>query len=156
MKYIKLALFLIGVFATCTSKSQTTIVGWKSTDPRDQIPQVEIKPFEVFIEVTATTYQATTKQCDSNPCISASGYNVCSNDFKNQGYHVVAVSQDFIKSKKLKYFQVIKLKGVSKTIKAVVVDCMNKRFTNKIDILSSDLGLQGRYLVIPTSLILVP
>ena len=156
MKYIKLVLFLIGMFAACTSKSQTTIVGWKSTDPRDQIPQVEIKPFEVFIEVTATTYQATRKQCDSNPCISASGYNVCSNDFKSKGYHVVAVSQDFIKEKRLQYFQVIKLKSLKKTIKAVVVDCMNSRFRNKIDILSSDLGLQGKYFVIPTSLILVP
>ena len=155
MKYIKIMLFIVGLFAACTAKSQV-ILGWESTDPRDQLPPKEVSLFNGYVAVDATTYQATTKQCDSNPCISASGYNVCTNDFKNQGYHVVAVSQDFIKSKKLKYFQVIKLKGVTKTIRAVVVDCMNKRFVNKIDILSSDLGLQGRYLVIPTSLILVP
>ncbi len=136
MRIIKIALFLIGLFACVSSQAQTKYkLHWKVTKP---------------IKVEVTIYQATIAQCDNSPCITASGYNICTNSFKKMGYHVVAVSQDFIKSNRLNYYQVVNLWRNGKRIEAVVVDCMNIRFKNKVDILSSDILLQGRYYLIPT------
>lgn len=136
MRIIKIALFLIGLFACVSSQAQTKYkLHWKVTKP---------------IKVEVTIYQATIAQCDNSPCITASGYNICTNSFKRMGYEVIAVSQDFIKSNKLNYFQVVNLNRNGKTIKAIVVDCMNARFSNKVDILSHDLGFQGVWYMIPT------
>lgn len=136
MKIIKIAFFLLGLIACVSSQAQTKHkLYWKVTKPT---------------KVEVTIYQATVMQCDNSPCITASGYNICNNPFKKMGYEVIAVSQDFIKSNKLNYYQVVKLTRGKKTIKAVVVDCMNKRFINKVDILSHDLGFQGTWFLIPT------
>lgn len=137
MKIIKIIFFLLGLIACSNADAQTKHkLVWKVTKP---------------IRVEVTIYQATVAQCDNSPCITASGYNICTNSFKRMGYEVIAVSQDFIKSNKLNYYQVVNLNRDGKTIKAVVVDCMNQRFSNKVDILSHDLSFQGVWYMIPTS-----
>src|SRR5574343_1770020 len=84
--------------------------------------------------VDATIYNAEVDQTDISPFITASGYVI--NDTNPGAERIVAVSQDFIKNKWLKYGDTILVTGVGNLSgKWIVRDCMNKRFTKTIDLL---------------------
>lgn len=136
MKIIKIIFFLLGLIACFNADAQTKHkLVWKVTPPT---------------KVNATIYQAKKAQTDSSPCLTACQYNICDNPYGVRGYEVIAVSQDFIKSNKLNYHDVVQLWKDKVCILAVVVDCMNKDFKQKIDFMSYNKSLQGVYVLIPT------
>ena len=87
---------------------------------------------DIYEYVTVTTYTATTNETDSTPLITASGFKL---DSLNPAKHrIIAVSRD-LKSKwkfgtKVKIINAGIYNGVYQ-----VLDVMNKRFKNRIDIL---------------------
>jgi hypothetical protein len=103
----------------------------------NELPKVEVKETKVeskvFI-VSGTIYHATSKQCDSIPNETASGYIIDTlNAFKSR---TLAVSRDL--KKLLKFGDKVKISGVyPKCMNGVwnVRDVKNKRYTKSIDFL---------------------
>jgi 3D (Asp-Asp-Asp) domain-containing protein len=87
---------------------------------------------DIYEYVTVTTFTASTNETDSTPLITASGFKL---DSLNPAKHrIIAVSRD-LKSKwkfgtKVKIINAGIYNGVYQ-----VLDVMNKRFKNRIDIL---------------------
>jgi 3D (Asp-Asp-Asp) domain-containing protein len=83
-------------------------------------------------EVTLTIYSPTEEQTDSSPNITASGFKINMND---PGSHkIIAVSRDLKLKWKFKQKVIISNAGKYDGI-YVIEDLMNKRYTNRIDIL---------------------
>ena len=130
----------ISVLCFVRLNAQTVILGWDQTN----VPILEYSSTDLYIDggvtVHVTVYQPTKAQTDNTPCIAASGYNVCNNPLGD----VVAVSQDFIKSYGINYYDKIKLVSVTGLSRIyTVVDCMNKKFTHRIDILGTSKKIYG-------------
>ena len=90
------------------------------------------------INVTATMYYPVVGQCDSDPLTTASMRVI--NPRKASEHKWVAMSRDLLKrwGGKFDYGDKIMLIGTNiKDGVYTIVDCMNKRFTNKIDILET-------------------
>jgi 3D (Asp-Asp-Asp) domain-containing protein len=84
------------------------------------------------IEVTATTYKATSNETDSTPLITASGFKI--NPKRAKQHRIIAVSRDL--KKKYKFGTRVKISGAGKySGEYVVRDVMNKRYRKRIDIL---------------------
>ena len=82
--------------------------------------------------VTMTTYSISSGQTDSNPLETASGYILSKKNPKK--HRVIAISRDL--KKKFKFSDSVLISNAGKYDGVYVVeDVMNKRFTNKIDIL---------------------
>jgi len=82
--------------------------------------------------VTMTTYSISRGQTDSNPLETASGYILSKKNPKK--HRVIAISRDL--KKKFKFSDSVLISNAGKYDGVYVVeDVMNKRFTNKIDIL---------------------
>ena len=87
---------------------------------------------ENHIDVNVTTYTVNEAETDSEPTITASGFEVDSLNPKK--HRIIAVSRDL--KKKFKFGQKIKVTGIGKHSGVYVVrDVMNKRWKKKIDIL---------------------
>jgi 3D (Asp-Asp-Asp) domain-containing protein len=87
---------------------------------------------DIYEYVTVTTYTASTNETDSTPLITASGFKL---DSLNPAKHrIIAVSRD-LKSK-WKFGTRVKIlnAGIYNGVYQVL-DVMNKRFKNRIDIL---------------------
>jgi 3D (Asp-Asp-Asp) domain-containing protein len=87
---------------------------------------------DIYEYVTVTTYTASTNETDSTPLITASGFKI---DSLNPAKHrIIAVSRD-LKSK-WKFGTRVKIlnAGIYNGVYQVL-DVMNKRFKNRIDIL---------------------
>jgi 3D (Asp-Asp-Asp) domain-containing protein len=97
-----------------------------------QEPLVESKP--VWYTIKATKYHAVPEQCWGDGTITASGHKI---DFKMLSYYnhfIFAASHDLIK--KWGYNTVIEIRGIGYVNNYwVLKDKMNKRFSNKIDLL---------------------
>ena len=90
------------------------------------------KVAENHIDVKVTTYTVNEAETDSEPTITASGFEVDSLNPKK--HRIIAVSRDL--KKKFKFGQKIKVTGIGKHSGVYVVrDVMNKRWKKKIDIL---------------------
>ncbi len=84
--------------------------------------------------VVATMYYAVESQCDSDPLITANMSRI--NPNKATQHHWIAVSRNLLK--KFHYGQKVKLVGCGKKNGVyTIVDTMNPRFKNKIDILET-------------------
>jgi len=82
--------------------------------------------------VTLTTYKASESETDSTPNITASGFNIDTNNPKK--HRIIAVSRDL--KKKYKFGQKVRITGAGKYNGTYRVhDVMNKRYKNRIDIL---------------------
>ena len=79
------------------------------------------------IPVTVTAYTSSTKECDSTPFITATGYHLKPKDKKK----IVAVSRDLFKKLKNKK---ITLKIGNKTYKVIVKDTMHHRWRKRVDL----------------------
>lgn len=91
-----------------------------------------------FVVVTATMYYPVVGQCDSDPLVTASMRKI--NPNKASEHKWIAMSRDLLKrwGGKFDYGDKVKLVGTQfKDGVYTIVDCMNKRFTNKIDILET-------------------
>lgn len=91
------------------------------------------------LKVTATCYQPSIDQCDSDPLMTASGSKINPRD--PLGHRWIAVSRDLLKNH-VKMGDTVHVHGTGVYDgKWVVKDKMNKRFKNKIDFL---IGLQDK------------
>ena len=77
-----------------------------------------------LVGLTLTSYQPIAKQTDSSPTWTSIGDRTTK--------FGVAVSQDMLADGRVKYGDVLYIEGVGYR---VVNDCMNKRHTNRIDVL---------------------
>ena len=83
-------------------------------------------------KVTVTMYQPETRQTDSSPYVTASGFKLDKKNPKKD--RIIAVSRDLLD--KLKFGDKVILEGIGDwSGEYVVHDVMNKRFRNRIDIL---------------------
>lgn len=93
---------------------------------------------EISIVVTATMYNAVESQCDSDPLVTAGMYKI---DPKKASDHKwVALSRDLLKrwGGEFDYGDTIRIENAGeKSGTYTVVDTMNPRFKNKIDILET-------------------
>ena len=84
------------------------------------------------IKVVATVYRPSTKECDSTPLITATGARINPKD--PLGHKWIAVSRDLLKL--LNYGDTVVIKNAKPYDgRWVVQDCMNKRYTKRIDFL---------------------
>ena len=85
-----------------------------------------------------SSYWSTSSQCDANPCISASGKNICKSNQK-----IIAVSQDIVKTFPLGSKFYLEIEGHYSHLSGeyYVEDVMNKRYINSIDIYRKDKKL---------------
>lgn len=84
--------------------------------------------------VVATMYYAVESQCDSDPLITANMSHI--NPYRATQHHWIAVSRNLLK--RFHYGQKVKLVGCGKKNGVyTIVDTMNPRFKNKIDILET-------------------
>lgn len=120
-----------------------TIVALKSitiTFNSEKVTVIENKGVnkDSFVVVTATMYYPVVNQCDSDPLVTASMRKI--NPNKASEHKWIAMSRDLLKrwGGKFDYGDKVKLIGTKfKDGIYTIVDCMNKRFTNKIDILET-------------------
>lgn len=92
-----------------------------------------------YVEITS--YQAVRSQTDNYPCISASGVNIC-----RDNRQVIAISRDLLGKYCFNDYITI-LTESGDTIKGVVLDIMNKRFTNRIDLLTNKSILTSGWIL---------
>jgi 3D (Asp-Asp-Asp) domain-containing protein len=88
--------------------------------------------------VTATMYYAVVGQCDSDPLVTASMRKI--NPKKASEHRWIALSRNLLKrwGGRFDYGDKVKLVGTGvKDGVYTIVDCMNARFVNKIDILET-------------------
>jgi 3D (Asp-Asp-Asp) domain-containing protein len=93
---------------------------------------------QIVAEVTATMYNAVEGQCDSDPLVTAGMYKI--NPRKASQHKWVALSRDLLKrwGGQFDYGDTVIIENAGdKSGKYTVVDTMNPRFTNKIDILET-------------------
>lgn len=85
--------------------------------------------------IKATYYQPLSGQCDASPLETATGYKINLKKLKSKQIRILAVSRDLLKKypyhSEIYIHQPKYLRGCWK-----VEDTMNKRFKNKIDLLS--------------------
>ena len=96
-----------------------------------------------IILVTATIYHAVPEQTDSTPHITASGKHI--NMDNPQSHRWIAVSRD-LEAKGLKFGVKVKITGID-TLDGIwtVQERMNKRWTNRIDLLVNDSIYGGKW-----------
>ena len=95
--------------------------------------------------VTVTVYNACESQCDDDPFITADGSVIDPEDIENLNW--IAVSQDLL-MKGLNYGDVVELICPSDpSINGFyeIHDCMNKRYTNYVDILVPEHIKTGKW-----------
>lgn len=84
-------------------------------------------------EVTLTVYHPVESQCDNTPLITANGTKIDLEKLKNGEIKYCAVSRDLLKE--FPYGSMIYIDGYEEY---KVVDTMNKRITNTVDILQDE------------------
>ena len=94
---------------------------------------------KIAFNVTVTTYNPTRAQCDSTPNITADGTRI--NPRKATQYRYVALSRDLLKrwGGPFQYGDYIIIEGTGEQDGVYQVrDTMNPRFTNRVDILTTN------------------
>ncbi len=128
--------FLIGFGCVFLLKSLSI------TTPQKKVVEIKQKAHKKkndTIVVTATMYNAVKKQCDSNPFETANGSII--NPKKASEHKWVAMSRNLLKRWKGRFSYGDKIRIIGTDFKDgvyTIVDCMNKRFKNKIDILETE------------------
>lgn len=136
-----LATFLFGFMVAnlmgfSTKEQSMDIVVENPAEARTEIVKREDK---VTAKVTATMYYAVESQCDSDPLITAGMYEI--NPKRASDHKWIAMSRDLLKrwGGEFDYGDKVMISGTDgKDGIYTVVDTMNKRFTNKIDILETE------------------
>ena len=112
--------------------------GGKNIDP---MPYINCNP----IQVDATMYHPVEAQCDSDPLVTADGSII--DPYKVSDWNWIAVSQDMLKKNGgiFNYGDQVYISGTHKDGLYTIHDCMNRRFTYKIDFLENIGTKQYRY-----------
>jgi len=122
----------------CVYLLKTTTITTHYTKVATIKPKAPKKKKVKHTKVMVTMYNAVEGQCDSDPYTTASMLKI--NPFKASEQKFIAMSRDLLKrwGGKFDYKQKVKLVGCGdKDGIYIVADCMNERFTNKIDILET-------------------
>ena len=108
----------------------------------NQIEKVKFdKPLaeqSISVKVDATMYYAEAKQCDADPLVTAGMYKI--NPEKASAHKWIAMSRDLLArwGGLFHYGDKVLIEGTDgKDGIYIVADCMNKRFTKRIDILET-------------------
>lgn len=109
----------------------------KTEMPKQQVTKKENE--KLIADIGITLYQPVVGQCDSDPLITADGSKINLNSLNSGNLKWIAVSQDLIKSKKVKYGDKVRVVSDDPTIDGIyyIHDTMNKKWRNRIDILIS-------------------
>lgn len=91
---------------------------------KNKVKSIRIFNKEIY-SAACTAYNPLPEQTDSTPRITSIGVDVKEN-------YTIAVSQDYLEEKILKYGDTIYIYELEKFYS--VEDCMNKRFTNRLDV----------------------
>jgi 3D (Asp-Asp-Asp) domain-containing protein len=95
---------------------------------------LEPKPFDNHIKVNVSVYNPSITQCDSTPLITASLKVIDTNLLKQNKLKWCAISHNL--KQKYKYGDTLHIQGIGKLSgKYIIVDLMNKKYFNKVDIL---------------------
>jgi 3D (Asp-Asp-Asp) domain-containing protein len=124
------------ILAEQNSQTQNTVEQGQITQTAataESTPETLIKPKEKenkviksgFYEMTA--YTSEVAQCDSSPCITANGFNVCKHGI-----------EDTIAANFLKFGTKVKIPELYGDRIFIVRDRMNKRYNNRVDIWMKD------------------
>ena len=104
--------------------------------------EVKVKPKKrkiVKLHVTATMYYPVVNQCDKDPLITAGMFTI--NPRKASEHKWIAMSRNLLKRWKgdFDYGDLVEIKGAGKKSGVYkVVDTMNKRYKDRIDILETE------------------
>jgi len=107
----------------------------------DPMPYIDCTP----INVNATMYHPVEGQCDESPLITADGSII--DPYKVSEWNWIAVSQDMLLRNGgiFNYGDRVYIKGTHKDGIYTIHDCMNRRFTYKIDFLENIGTKQYKY-----------
>lgn len=107
----------------------------------EKIEEIKIDTLYIYIpferEVTLTTYNPVEIQCDDSPLITANGTKINLEKLKKGEIKYCALSRDLLKE--IPYGSIIYIEGFGEY---EVVDTMNKRMKNTVDILQ-DINKKG-------------
>jgi hypothetical protein len=104
--------------------------------------KVDVKPKKrkiVKLHVTATMYYPVVNQCDKDPLVTAGMFKI--NPRKASEHKWIAMSRNLLKRWKgdFDYGDIVEIKGAGKKSGVYkVVDTMNKRYKDRIDILETE------------------
>jgi hypothetical protein len=104
--------------------------------------EVKVKPKKrkiVKLHVTATMYYPVVNQCDKDPLVTAGMFTI--NPRKASEHKWIAMSRNLLKRWKgdFEYGDLVEIKGAGKKSGVYkVVDTMNKRYKDRIDILETE------------------
>ena len=114
----------------------------------DQIEKVESQGFNEF-HMTATVYHPVPGQTDSTPLTTADGSKIDLNKLKSGKLKWIAMSRDMLErwGGDFDYGDKVKVISDNPKINGVyeIHDTMNKRFENRIDILTHKDGIYGKW-----------
>ena len=106
---------------------------------RNRVSQLENGTNIISYKVTVTTYNPTTRQCDSTPNITADGTKF--KTWKASSYRYVALSRDLLSrwGGPFEYGDYIIIEGTGDRDGVYQVrDTMNPKWTNRVDILTTN------------------
>ena len=113
---------------------------WKENKTlRNKVSQLENSVNIISFKVTVTTYNPTTRQCDSTPNITADGTKF--KTWKASSYRYVALSRDLLSrwGGPFEYGDYIIIEGTDDRDGVYQVrDTMNPKWTNRVDILTTN------------------
>jgi len=124
--------FLVVLLSFLSYLVYCTVFANKVSDIEENVAKIE------YDSITATMYYPVVNQCDSDPLITASMRKI--NPKRASEHKWVAVSRDLLKrwGGSFEYGDKIQIVGTkNKDGVYTIVDCMNKRFRKKIDILET-------------------
>lgn len=98
-----------------------------------------------YHQVTATIYHPVEEECDSDPLTTADGSKINLKKLKHGELNWIAMSQDLIGTR-YNYGDIIEIISEDEEINGLyeIHDTMNKRFTNRIDILTYPGRTRGK------------
>ncbi len=134
--YIMMIAFMLGAIAIISTGLSRVVL----TPPRPIGSMMIIsEPAKLTTTVTTTMYNAVIGQCDSDPLVTAGMYKIKLTMASD--YRWVALSRDLLTrwGGNFKYGDKIKITNAGhKDGIYTIVDTMNKRFTNRMDILETE------------------
>ena len=136
----KISLVILAYLVSCYYQNSLGIVFNQNSNSGliEMVKHIKFTKQNMVYNVTATMYNAVEAQCDSDPLITAGMYKI--NPRKASQHKWVALSRDLLKrwGGRFTYGDVIRIENAGdKSGVYTVVDTMNARFKNKIDILET-------------------
>jgi 3D (Asp-Asp-Asp) domain-containing protein len=150
MFYHKYVSYMMDLAKTMSKKEMVSeALVCESTEPiKDEVKQIKTETKKhkskkkrkiVKLHVTATMYYPVVKQCDKDPLVTAGMFKI--NPRKASEHKWIAMSRNLLKRWKgdFDYGDIVEIKGAGKKSGVYkVVDTMNKRYKDRIDILETE------------------